>query len=228
MSIAILLAGGSGIRMGTERPKQFLKIGDREIWAHTTQAFQQSSRIDEIVIVCREDYVEYVWKHLPGYGLQKVCQVVAGGTNRYASAMNGLKACHCSAKAKVLICDAVRPCISVKVIDDVVKALDSYKFCDTGIPVNETLFEVENWEIKSIPDRSRFCTGQGPEGFHYDLLREILVEYLALPGNTMTNISGIAKMLRPDLKMGFVNGSVENIKITTKLDLAIVGNMICG
>lgn len=219
MAIAFLLAGGSGIRMGKPEPKQFLPLHDKEIWVHTTEVFQNAPEISEIIISCKPDYIERMQEGVARHGLNKVTQVVAGGKERHHSAFAGLRASTAPAEEKVLLCDIVRPCIPADVITRVVAALDLYSACDTGVPVTETLFEVEQERIVNVPDRSRFYLGQGPEGFHFALAYEALRVYLHSGQEGKTNISGIVTSVFPKVDLGFVLGAPENIKITTPHDL---------
>ena len=219
MTVAILLAGGSGIRMGANIPKQFLSVAGREIWVHTALVFQRSVKIDSIVIACHPEYVAVMQSCLDTYGLFKVSHVVAGGEARHDSAYHALQACECNAQDKILVCDIVRPCISQSVIERVVDSLDRFEACDTGVPVKETLFEVRDGLIVDFPDRRRYVSGQGPEGFHFASLHAAMHAYMSGIQPPVTNISSIMKNYLPSLSIGLVEGSDTNIKITTPQDL---------
>lgn len=219
MTLAILLGGGVGSRMGKELPKQFLQLAGKEVWVHTALAFQNCPKITAIQIACHPDYLGRVRNGLAGHGLSKVTAVVAGGLERHVSAYNALISCGCGDADKVLVCDIVRPCISGEVIERVVDALDNYEACDTGVQVRETLFEVQDGIIVNVPDRRRYVSGQGPEGFHFGSLYASMRSYMRENGSGATNISGILKRYHPDLVVGLVEGSEDNIKITVPGDL---------
>jgi 4-diphosphocytidyl-2-methyl-D-erithritol synthase len=226
MPLAVLLAGGNGTRMGALVPKQFLLLSGKEIWAHTVQAFQDTPCIDAIILVCRKDFREHMAAGVLEHGFSKVAGIVEGGSERYLSALNGIMSCDCAPDEKVLILDAVRPCIPMRVIEDVLLLLDRFDACDTGLPVVETLFEAENGRIAAIPERSRFYSGQGPEGFRYGVVRKALAQYAESGGTSMTNISGIVHRCFPDMPIGLALGSERNIKITTPRDLLFAEQLL--
>jgi len=230
MTIAYILAGGSGFRMGGSIPKQFLEINGKEIWLYTVQTFHKISAIDKIVIVSHPNYIRHIEFAILSFNLNKIISIVPGGQERDQSAFYGLTNYRCAAEDKILICDAVRPCIQPKVIIDVINVLDTLLICDVGIPVIDTIFEVDNNCILNIPDRSRYALGQGPEGFHFGIVYEALQYHLAKKGERerITNISGIVKKYFPDITVGFVYGTPDNIKITTPQDLKIVELFIKG
>lgn len=226
MPVAILLAGGSGTRMGASLPKQFLHLSGKEIWAHTAQTFQDAPGIDSIILVCRKDYMEHMAAGVARHGFSKVANIVEGGEERFVSAFNGIKASKSLPDEKVLILDAVRPCIPVSVIENVLLLLDRFDACDTGLPMVETLFETENGRITGIPDRSKFYSGQGPEGFRYGVVKKALSLHAESGDASMTNISGIVRRCFPDLPMGLAVGSEKNIKITTRRDLLFAEQLL--
>ena len=226
MSTAILLAGGSGTRMESAIPKQFLEISGKEIWARTVQAFQDCTQIGKIILVCREDYFEHMRRGVSRHEFSKVTRIVAGGRDSFHSALNGLRASGGAASDKVLILGEGRPCIPVAVIQRALAMLDAYESCDTGIPVVETLFEAEGDTIASIPDRARFYSGQGPEGFHFETVFSALSRHVRDGEGLMTNISGIVRRYFPDVEMGLAAGSEVNIKITTPKDLLIAEQLL--
>ena len=141
MNIAILLAAGSGTRLGASLPKQFLEVCGKTILEHTVEAFESSDDINEIAIVTREDYVEKV-SELIGEHHPKLKRVLMGGKERYHSSIAAIEA-YTNEDDNIMIHDAVRPMVSKRIIRECVEALGKYDAVDVAVPATDTILQVD-------------------------------------------------------------------------------------
>ena len=116
-NIAIILAGGSGTRLGGEMPKQFIRVAGKQIIEYSIEAFERCERIDEICIVCREDYIAYLEELVQSSGYTKVKKILSGGKERYDSSIAAINA-YPDDDTNLLFHDAVRPMVSPRIIND--------------------------------------------------------------------------------------------------------------
>lgn len=218
-NISILLASGSGTRMKSTVPKQFIKIQEREIWTYCARNFISHQSIEKIVFVTQEKYIIHMQKQLECLCPDKNFTIVKGAEERYLSAFNAIKSLEEDEQPKIIITDIVRPFISSQLIDNCLKKINKYDVLDVGIPLKETLFEVANNEIINIPNRENFVLGQGPETFRLWVLKKVIEKFEANPNFKPTNITGLVKRYLPEINIGFVEGENINIKVTTQEDL---------
>jgi 2-C-methyl-D-erythritol 4-phosphate cytidylyltransferase len=220
---AVILASGSGLRFQDRQPKQFMKLAGLPVLVHTLKTFQSSASIDGIVVVSHEDYVDHVWDLVNRYGLCKVEKVVAGGRTRQESSRIGIQCCG-DQTDYVLIHDSVRPFLSHKVIEDLVKAVRVHGAVDTVIPSADTLVEVDpEGFIQNIPNRSRFRRGQTPQAFAYSLILDAHRRALADGIDNATDDCFL--VLRLGQPVFTVEGHEQNIKITYPLDLHLADKL---
>lgn len=216
---AIVLAAGRGKRMGTEVPKQYLKIRGHEILYYSLKAFQEST-VDEIILVTGEQDIVYCQKEIvEKYGFTKVSKVIAGGTERYDSVYEGLLAAeNCD---YVLIHDGARPLVSQEIIKRVLEGAVAYDSCTTGMPVKDTIKVVdENQMAVDTPERGSLWAIHTPQGFSYPVILEAHKRFrqgnYQIPVTDDTMLAEI--FLRKRAKL--VEGSYRNIKVTTPEDIA--------
>lgn len=165
---AILLMGGTGIRFGSETPKQFHRLAGKKVYLHTLEAFLESRLFEEIVLVCPSAWIEEVKNDLKSYPSFPF-QVVEGGLTRQESSLKGLLACE--GTNIVVIHDAVRPFISLEILKANVEGAHEKGAVDTCIPSADTLvFAPEKHQIADIPVRSHYMRGQTPQSFRYSLI----------------------------------------------------------
>ena len=159
---AVVLAAGSGKRMGTAVHKQYLLIKDRPVIYYTLQAFEDSE-VDEVILVTGADEVDYCRKEIvEAYRFKKVRDVVAGGKERYDSVYEGLKAL--SGCDYVLIHDGARPLISRTLINANINCVQETKACITAVPAKDTIKVADdNGYVADTPDRSRLWQIQTPQ-----------------------------------------------------------------
>jgi 2-C-methyl-D-erythritol 4-phosphate cytidylyltransferase len=213
-TIAIIVAGGSGRRFGSEIPKQFLPLLDRPMLLHTLQVFQGTDTIDAICVVIPGDYRKTVEQWTKTRSLGKVQWIVEGGTERQDSVRMGFNAIpECDI---VLVHDGARPLVSSELIERVITTAEKMGASVPGLPVQETLKRVaEGGHVLTTVDRSQFAVIQTPQGFRYPILAEAIRE-AATDGFYGTDEAMLIE------RMGFpvcvVDGSRDNIKVTTSQD----------
>ena len=166
--VAIIFAGGTGVRMGAELPKQFLEVEGKPIMIHTLDLFENSPLVDEIYIACKEDYMDLLKELVERFEIKKVRSIVPGGTSALGSQYNGLAeaAKHNADDAIVLIHDGVRPCINDELIEKVVKLTEEKGAVATCTPMFETPVVSKGGEIvEETPLRADCYTAQAPQAF---------------------------------------------------------------
>ncbi len=222
-NVAVILAGGSGKRMGGEVPKQFLIVAGQSILSHTINVFQSHRYIDEIIIVGHADYIEEIRTIVNHSAFSKVIRIIKGGTERYHSTLAALKVC-CGTDCNLIIHDAVRPLVNDRIIDDVIDSLNYHKAVGVAIPATDTIVETEAGQmyITHIPDRAKLFQMQTPQGFDYATLKKAFDIALNDPDFTVTDDCGVIKKYFPEEKIFLVHGDVANIKLTWPEDLVIV------
>lgn len=182
-NIGVILAGGSGRRLGSELPKQFIVIAGKTVLAHTLHTFEKHEHIDEIIIVVHKDYIGETAEIVRLEGFQKVKHIVPGGKERYHSTLAALNV------YKEEKCNLNHPrrrspgIVTSQIIDDVIEALESHEACTTAIPSTDTILQSDTSRqfVNSIPDRSTLFQVQTPQGFHSDILTEAYNKALTDP-----------------------------------------------
>ncbi len=225
MNIALILAAGSGTRMGNaDKPKQFLPIYGKPLMVHTIEAFEAHDEVDAIVIVTNDIYIDQVKVWCKQYDLSKVKSVTAGGNSRQISVYNGLMAVKEIAKSDddiILIHDAARPLISSRIISDNISSCKEFDAVDTVIKASDTIIRSQDEKtISDIPNRSELYQGQTPQTFKLSL---ILKAHEAAKSGVVSNVTDDARLvLSLGKKVHLVEGSKQNFKITTFDDLMML------
>jgi 2-C-methyl-D-erythritol 4-phosphate cytidylyltransferase len=216
--IAIILAGGSGRRMGSALPKQFLKVNDKMVIEYTIDAFEQSTHINEIAIVTHPDYVEEMKQIIASNPWKKVTRVLLGGKERTDSTLSALNA-YTNNDDRLLIHDGVRPLVSLDIIMNVCTALNEYEAVNLAVPAVDTIIEVENGIMVGAPRRDRLRQVQTPQGFKRETLARAYEKALKDPQFVATDDCGVVFKYLPDTHIKIIEGENSNIKITYKEDL---------
>lgn len=217
-NIAIILAGGSGRRMGNALPKQFLKVNERMIIEHTIDAFERSVRIDEIAVVTHPDYVEEMKGIIAANAWKKVGRVLLGGKERTDSTLSALRA-YTEGDDRLLIHDGVRPLVSQEIIENVCDALMTCDAVNVVIPAVDTIIEVKDGAMVAAPKRENLRQVQTPQGFKRAVLAQAFDRALEDPAFVATDDCGVVFKYAPDTTIKIVDGDTTNIKITYKEDL---------
>lgn len=218
MKIKVIIpASGTGSRFGGSLPKQFLKIGGREILALSAGAFHQIKRIDEIVIAARKEYFERIKLIIRKNNFYKIRKIIEGGKLRQDSVYRGLMCLECEDDDIILVHDSVRPFISQEKITELINEAAENDCVIPGLPVSETLKRVngKNFVTETI-DRNNIMAIQTPQAFRYGMLRKAFEKAMA-DKITVTDESGIAEY--SGIKVKVIEGERRNIKITTKSDI---------
>ena len=232
LQVAILLAGGSGQRFGADRPKQFVRIGERTVFEHSLVAFEQSLHIDAILIVSHPQHLDEVRQLLPSSQHPKLRAVVAGGAERQDSTLNALRALAQITDSpleqiRILIHDAVRPAVSQSIIERVCTALHTHQAANLVVPVTDTLLEVnDNGTTAAMPSRARFRRVQTPQGFHAATLQHAYGVALTDPNFQATDDCGVVFRYLPEVEIALVEGEQRNIKLTYPEDLHVLHHLL--
>lgn len=229
MNIAVIIAGGVGIRTGESVPKQFINVLDKPIIVYTLEKFQRSSRIDAIEVVCLKGWEEVLKAYAMQYGIAKLQWIVPGGKSSQESINNGLSYLDniCSPDDIVIIHDGIRPMVEEDIINS---CIDTCEQCGNGItalPVFEQIFKVNDEETtKEFIPREELRILQTPQAYHYKTIKEAYQR--GFRENKGMQASAYANTLMTELGelLYFSKGSTKNIKITTKDDVDIFKAML--
>ena len=220
MNIAIILAGGTGIRMKSDTPKQFIIMAGKTILEHSVDVFEKNTQIDEIAIVINESYFSNIEHFIFKNNWKKVKKILKGGKERFESSFAAINAYQQFPNFNLILHDVVRPLVSDRIINDVVKALDSYQAVTVAIPVTDTMYQVDNAnQIIDIPNRSHLQRAQTPQAFKVDIIQKAY--HLALQDAKFqsTDDCGVVAKYLLEEKIYVVRGEETNIKLTYKEDI---------
>ncbi|RPH29423.1 MAG: 2-C-methyl-D-erythritol 4-phosphate cytidylyltransferase [Bacteroidales bacterium] len=217
--IAIVVAGGTGARMGTDIPKQFLLLQGEPILMHTLWVFKKISSIEEIILVLPQSQIEYWYELCKKHQFKVDHSVVEGGDTRFESVSNGLAKVN-NPEALVAIHDGVRPFVSVDVIENCFNAAKHY---GSAIPVIKPVESVRLLDGSSTRpfDREKVYLVQTPQVFRASIIKRC---YKTAWQPSFTDDASVAEFLGE--KIHLVEGNRENIKITTPLDMKIAEALI--
>lgn len=226
MNIGLLIAGGSGNRMGQDIPKQFMHVDGAPIIIHTLQCFQKHPDIQKIAVVCLKGWETVLQSYANQYNITKLCHIFPGGNTGMESIHNGiygLKEVGCDDEDLVLIHDAVRPLLSQDIISNNIATCNAYGYAITGIKCREAILESHDGftSTTSIP-RDTLIRTQTPQTFR---LKNIIGAHeLAKQKGIADSVASctLVAELEENIEMHIVPGSEKNIKITTVEDLEIL------
>jgi len=228
MNIAIILAGGTGKRIGYEVPKQFLTIAGKTILEYTVDVFEKNSQIDEIAIVIHESFISDVHKIISRNHYQKVKKILKGGKERFESTLEGIKAYSQFPNYNLIFHDAVRPLVSDRIIKDVVKALEMFNAVGVAVPVTDTVYQVDDSSnfIQSIPNRSFLQRAQTPQGIKTETLLKATQMAMKNADFQFTDDCSVVAKYLPCEKIFIVRGEENNIKLTYPEDLLFLQHQL--
>jgi len=224
MGIAIIIAGGSGNRMGQDIPKQFINVYDKPVLIYTLEGFQNHPEIEAIEVVCLDGWHDILRAYAKQFNITKLKWVVSGGNTGQESIRNGvfnLKN-HCNEEDIIIIHDGIRPLVDECVLSDVIVKCKKYGNAVSSLPYNEQIFRIRD-EISTfeyIP-RETLRRVSTPQAYKYGKLlwayEEAFSREVGIYGSAYTN----TMMVDLGETLYFAAGSEKNIKLTTKDDLEL-------
>lgn len=224
MNIAIIIAGGSGSRMGQDIPKQFINVYDKPVLIYTLEGFQRHPMVDAIEVVCLEGWHNVLWAYAHQFNITKLKWVVSGGSSGQESIRNGVYNLEgkISPDDIVIIHDGIRPLIDATVLTDVIQTAMKYGNGVTSLPYNEQIFIVnpdDETTTKQYIPRETLRRVSTPQAYQFERLNDAYHEAfekgIGIFGSAYTN----TMMVELGETLHFAAGSDKNIKLTTKDDL---------
>jgi 2-C-methyl-D-erythritol 4-phosphate cytidylyltransferase len=218
MNIAIIAAAGTGSRMVSTRPKQFLQLAGTPIIFHTLKPFELCGNIHEVIVVLPAAEAAEFLAQAGKRGLRKLARVVPGGTTRADSVQRGLQAIRSATAEIVAVHDGVRPFVTVEEIDNTIAAAQRDGAAILATPVTDTIKLVAGNAVVETLARENLRHALTPQCFRYDLLRRAY-EQVDVADPSLTDESVLVERLGH--RVTIVEGSARNIKITTPRDLLL-------
>jgi 2-C-methyl-D-erythritol 4-phosphate cytidylyltransferase len=224
-NIAVLLAGGVGVRIGLDIPKQLIKVAGRTILEHSLMALHSHPMVDEVKILMAAGHLDAVRKIVKDGDYDKVTDIIEGGSSRSESTMRAIDAlgtdeCH------VLFHDAVRPLVTHRVITECFEKLRDYPAVDVAIPSADTIIEVgDDNTITAVPPRAMLRRGQTPQAFRSSVIREAYAHAAQDPDFVATDDCTVVLRYLPDQPIWVVQGDERNMKVTEPIDVYLADKL---
>lgn len=221
-NIALIIAGGSGQRMGQEIPKQFLNVYDKPVIIYTLEAFQKHADIDVIAVVCIDGWQHVLEVYAKQFNITKLKHIIDGGDCGQASIRNGVMKLEeeYGRDSIVLIHDAIRPMISEQTISECIEITKNKGNAITVIPCAEAMLVTDDQLSSEISyPRDNLKRTQTPQGFKLGYICDLHRE--AVEKGIVNSVASCTLMIELHKKCCFCNGSEKNIKLTTVEDLDI-------
>jgi 2-C-methyl-D-erythritol 4-phosphate cytidylyltransferase len=218
MNIAIIAAAGTGSRMASDRPKQFLQLAGTPIIFHTLKPFELCDSIQEVIVVLPAEESAAFLAQAGKSGLRKLTRVVPGGATRADSVKRGLMAIRSATAEIVAVHDGVRPFVTVEEIEETVEAARRDGAAILATRITDTIKLVEGEAVVQTLDRTNLRQALTPQCFRYELLRQAY-DNADVNDPALTDESALVERLGH--RVAVVEGSPRNIKITTPRDLLI-------
>lgn len=217
---ALIPAAGMGKRMGAGINKQYLLLSGRPILAHTLAVFEQARCVDDVYVIVPEDEITFCRENVvERYGFAKIRRIVAGGSERQYSVLNGLRAMESPHPDDVvLIHDGVRPFVPLQVLEDSVETARLHDAALVAVPVKDTVKVAKGGIVLETPPRESLWLAQTPQAFRYGVIRDAHERAVADGWLGTDDTSLVERMGKP---VHIVQGDYGNFKITTPEDLVL-------
>lgn len=226
-TVGVVLAAGKGTRFTDETPKQFVRLGDKPVLAHSVDAMQACGVIDAIVIVTSADRVEEVRDMTKAFRWSKVTAVIPGGERRFDSTRAALSVYDDTVFDNILLHDAARPLLSQEVLHSIVASLQTEKAVTAAIPVTDTVVRADAQNaVLETPDRTTLWQVQTPQGFDLYTIQEAYrrIDPAELP--RFTDDTAVVRHVFPHIPVKLVPGSRRLMKLTYPEDLALLSALL--
>jgi 2-C-methyl-D-erythritol 4-phosphate cytidylyltransferase len=226
-NVAVVLAGGTGSRVGLSIPKQLIKVAGKPIIEHTIGILQASPLIDEIIVLMTPGHLDAVRAILRPGTYPKVTQVLEGAETRNATTQRALDALG-DQECNVVFHDAVRPLLSQRVIEDCIAALDRFDAVDTAIPSADTIIQVDEHTgevIRDVLRRNLLRRGQTPQCFKLSVIRRAYELAAQDPAFEATDDCTVVLRYAPEVPIGVVRGEERNMKVTEPIDVYLADKL---
>jgi len=220
MIYAVILAGGKGLRLGGDIPKQLLPLAGKPVIRWSAETFQSVDEIDYIIVVGEKNSLETIKSMLPEQDFPKIISFIEGGAERSDSSYNALLSREFSDDDIILFHDAARPFITADIIRAMITEIKVSGAAGIYIPAVDTVTIAENSKVITIPERRQVFYAQTPQGFRYNLIKSAHEKYKKghLRIKATDDVS-LVMAIGHDVKL--VNGTALNFKITTDFDYRI-------
>lgn len=252
--VAVVLAGGSGLRLGGELPKQLQLLAGRTLLEHSVAAFDRSPGVDDVIVVMPTAFVDTAASIL-GDKYDKLRRIIPGGTDRPGSTRSAIdllsqeppygdpehypptgghldsRPALAETECNVLFHDAARPLVDQRIIADCVAALAEHEALGVVVPTADTIVRLADGTMVSIPPRESLGRCQTPQGFRLSVIRlayELAAGDLEAGAFTATDDCGMVLRYLPEVPVKAVAGSERNLKITYPGDLRIAESLLLG
>ncbi|MBQ3284264.1 MAG: 2-C-methyl-D-erythritol 4-phosphate cytidylyltransferase [Ruminococcus sp.] len=230
MIFAVILAGGTGSRMGsTDMPKQFLEIKGKPILNHTVEKFLPNPKFEKIIVLSPKSWIGHTREIIRKFtGKNDRIAVIEGGSTRNETIMNAIRYIDreygLDDDTVIVTHDSVRPFVTHRIIEENIKTALNCGACDTVIPATDTIVEGDGTAITNIPDRRKMYQGQTPQSFKAKLLRDTYESLSDEEKDILTDAAKILVMKGKEVRL--VQGETFNIKITYPYDLKIARSLL--
>lgn len=224
MRVAIILLAGSGVRFSEEFPKQFYTLNGHPLIYYTIKSFQESDKIDNIVLVSKPEHHDYVYNLVMKSRFDKVKFIVNGGKNRQESAYNALKFLSASLKDDdiVFIHDGARPFVDKEIIDGHIETLNGEKATITAIPATDSIAYSEKGDyVNDVPNRHYLFNIQTPQAFRFKTIYDAHNRFVNLGAADDGQL-----VIKNGGKVAIVLGNKKLMKITTLEDVKMLKALI--
>ena len=226
MNVAVILAGGKGLRLGSKTPKQMLLLGNKPVISWSVDTFHKIKQIDKILIVSEKNLINEMKELFPARYYPKILSFVEGGEERSDSSYNALVSSNFKDDDILLFHDAARPFISEDIILKLIDEVSISGACGTYIQATDTVTFVEDSIVVSIPERKSVYSAQTPQCFRYGLIKKAHLYQKEAKNISVTD--DVSLVVNLGYKVSIIEGSKKNIKITTDLDLRFAEFIISG
>lgn len=221
-NIAVVLSGGTGVRVGTERPKQYIELAGKPVLVHTLERLERCEAVDGVIVAAAPEWETEIHKWEMSFSLNKLRTVAPAGADRQLSIRNSLLAAEQfmdkDKLSGVIIQDAVRPLTSVELLTRLIEELREAPAVMPALPITDTTYTSSDGQwVDGLLDRSKLFAGQAPEAFRF---WPYLALYRDTPKEMLSSMSGSCQLpCCEGWEVKMIPGERDNIKITYVGDL---------